>query len=88
MSELKHIYRNAANILKAKYANLKGVVAVLDDVETKIVDGASDPRIHRDLFFDPRIDSQRIGVPVKTAEVVAQQLLTFGLLRLWVCAMS
>lgn len=84
MSELKHIYRNAANIIKAKYANLKGVVAVLDDVETKIVDGASDPRIHRDLFFDPRIDSQRIGVPVKTAEVVAQQLLTFGLLRLWV----
>ena len=84
MSELKHIYRNAANIIRAKFSNVNGVGSVLDDVETKFVEGATDPRIHRDLFFDPRIDSQRLGVPFETAEIVAQQLLTFGLLRLWV----
>lgn len=84
MSELKHIYRNAANIIRAKYSAMLGVEKVLDSLESRLPDGPTDPRSLRDLFFEPRMDAQQLSVPFDTAEVVAHQLHKFGLLRLWV----
>ncbi len=84
MTELKHIYRNAASIIRAKYSTMKGVDKVLRSLEKRLPKEPMDPRVHRDLFFEPRIDSQQLSVPLETAETVAVQLQKFGLLRLWV----
>jgi hypothetical protein len=84
LTELKHIYRNAANIIRAKYSTLNGVDKVLRSLEKRLPKEPMDPRVHRNLFFEPRIDSQQLSVPLETAETVAVQLQKFGLLRLWV----
>ncbi|TWU41882.1 hypothetical protein [Novipirellula artificiosorum] len=84
LNELRPIYRNAASIIRAKYSALPGVDKVLNSLEKRLPKEPADPRVHRDLFFEPRIDSQQLSVPLTTAETVAQQLHKFGLLRLWV----
>ena len=84
LNEFKHIYHNAANIIRAKYSGMKGLGKVLDSLESRLPYGPADPRIERSLFFEPRIDAQQLSVPLNTAELVAQQLQKFGLFRLWV----
>jgi hypothetical protein len=84
LSKLRHIYRKAANIIRAKHSTLKGVDKVLRSLEERLPNEPMDPRVHRHLFFEPRIDSQQLSVPLATAETVAVQLQKFGLLALWV----
>lgn len=82
--ELANIYRNAAAVLQAKLSSSPGVAKVLAEIGRRVPDAVADPRTHRDLFFEPRIDAQQLGVPTETAEEVAVWLHRFGVLRLWV----
>jgi len=43
----------------------------------------NDPRLNRDLFFEPWLESQRLGIPQETAELVALRLQRFGLFHFW-----
>lgn len=42
-----------------------------------------DPRLNRDLFFEPWLEAQRLGIPQETAELVALRLHRFGLFHFW-----
>lgn len=83
-SAYKTIYDHAAAIVQAKLSKLPGIETLLIELGKKVPADESDPRIHRDLFFEPRIDAQQIGVPIETAEEAAVLLQQIGVLRLWV----
>ena len=61
-----------------------GVAKFLSNLETRAPRQPADPKVHRELFIEPWIDAQQVGVPVETAEAVAELLQRFGVLRLWV----
>lgn len=83
-NEFKTIYSNAAAITKATLSAKKGIESLLDELGRRVPDEEKDPRQNRELFFEPRVDAQRIGVPLETAEAAAVLLHRIGVLRLWV----
>lgn len=76
------IFDHAAGIVRLRCRELPGVDAVLASLRGRAA-RTGDPRVERDLFFEPWIDAQELGVPVDTAEEVARQLLELTALRLW-----
>ena len=82
--EFPSILRNAAAIVRAKLSGMDGVEKFLSNLESRAPRQAADPKVHRELFIEPWIDAQQVGVPVETAEAVAELLQRFGVLRLWV----
>ncbi len=82
-SEFVNIFDHAASIVRIKLSSLKGVDDVLSAIRSRISADVTDPRINRDLFFEPWIDSQQLGVPSETAEEVSRELHQLSVLRLW-----
>lgn len=83
-SAFRNIYVNAAAIVRAKLSEQTGIEELLSELGKRVPDEDEDPRRHRELFFEPRIDAQQIGVPVETAELAAVLLHRIGVFRLWV----
>jgi hypothetical protein len=83
-SDFKSIYKNAAAIVQAKLSDKPGIVKLLQALGERVPESDQDPRLCRELFFEPRLDAQQIGVPIETAEAAANLLHRMGILRLWV----
>ena len=81
---LANIYRNAAAVSRANCRHCRASRKCLPTSAGVFPMTVQDPRTHRDLFFEPRIDAQQLGIPTETAEEVAVWLHRFGVLRLWV----
>ncbi|MFO0851843.1 MAG: hypothetical protein U0871_25250 [Gemmataceae bacterium] len=78
------IFERAADIVRIRCGGMEGLEAVLGAIRGRIKQGGgSDPRVNRDLFFEPWLDAQQLRVPEETAEEVARQLLELTVLRLW-----
>lgn len=77
------IFDHAAGIVRIKCQGLPGVDAVLAALRARAGSAKADPRVNRELFFEPWIDAQQLGVPQETAEEVARQLHALSVLRLW-----
>lgn len=84
LTEFKSIFNNAAAIVRARLSEYEGIDKLLDEISGRIPNKQEDPRQHRELFFEPRLDAQQIEVPVDTAESAALLLHQMGMLRLWV----
>lgn len=56
---------------------------LLADLGRRAATSPKDPRLNRDLFFEPWLEAQRLGIPQETAELVALRLLRFGLFHFW-----
>lgn len=82
--EFKSTYKHAAALVRARLSSKTGIRELLIELEKRIPDEKLDPRYHRELFFEPRIDAQLIKVPIETAESAAELLHKFGVFRLWV----
>ncbi|MEZ6069494.1 MAG: hypothetical protein R3C10_04290 [Pirellulales bacterium] len=82
-NELGRIFEGAAALVEARLASEPGVSLVLAELAKRIPDAGDDPRTNRRLFFEPRIDSQQLGVSRLTAEKVAVLLHRFGVFHLW-----
>ncbi|WP_337175418.1 hypothetical protein [Paludisphaera sp.] len=82
-SEFESIFEHAAALVRIRCKGFHGVETVLAALNSRVVSGHSDPRIHRELFFEPWIDSQQLGVPQDTAEEVARELHQLSVLTVW-----
>lgn len=81
--ELRIIFERAAALVEARLATEPGVSTVLADLAKRVPEIGEDPRSNRQLFFEPRIDSQQLGIPRLTAEKVAILLHRFGVFHIW-----
>lgn len=43
-----------------------------------------DPRLNRDLFFEPWLEAQRLAIPEETSEIAAMRLHGMGLFHIWI----
>lgn len=82
-SEFAHIFDHAAGIVRIRCHGLSGLEAVIASLRERALSVHTDPRLHRDLFYEPWLDSQQLGVPHDTAEEVARQLHQLSVLKLW-----
>lgn len=78
------IFDRAADIVRIRCSGMQGLDTVLEAIRTRVRrDGNTDPRENRELFFEPWLDAQLLGVPEETTEEAARQLLELTVLRLW-----
>jgi hypothetical protein len=82
-SDFVSIFDHAASIVRIRLSTLKGVDQVLGAIRSRLNTEVTDPRVNRELFFEPWIDSQQLGVPSETAEEVSRELHQLSVLRLW-----
>jgi hypothetical protein len=82
-NEFANIFDHAAGIVRIRCHGLSGLEAVIASLRERALSVKTDPRLHRDLFFEPWLDSQQLGVPHDTAEEVARQFHQLSVLKLW-----
>jgi hypothetical protein len=82
-SEFANIFDHAAGIVRIRCHGLLGLEAVILSLRERALSVHTDPRLHRELFFEPWLDSQQLGVPQDTAEEVARQFHQLSVLKLW-----